>query len=529
MIRKAFFFVVIFLCSAAIAQITISKDSILARDSIVRLNELKFDNLKEKDYYLKYLKSKEINDAVHLLFYGKYENSNVDSIIRKIDEHVGILRSKMDKLSEKKKMKFLYTYIHNNFFDKYVELALFPDIFTNKEYNCLSASILYGYFLEKLRIPYEARLSNTHVYLVAYPKTLNIILETTNPVSQIGKITDDTKRQYVNQMRSLKLIGSDEFEKLTVDELFSKYYYKEEAVNMYEMVGAHYLNRAAGYLFKFSYSEGYNLILKGHVINPSYKTIFSILQTGVAILQQDVFKKPEDAEILGILSRFNNYGITNDMIIADFNNLSKTQLIEAKDTTLYINSYNKIINVINDSALKSNISEIYYDAMCRHYYKISKIGKSLEFAEKMFILNPNRDENEDILIEVLTNYIDQSDEVFNDKDVFDKIQTYVKYKPSIEKKTSFFGLFIVSYWINLADKEYSKGKMDEGDKYLEEFEKIITPEQAEKLYRLIQDVYVSGSFHYYKKYNNKKAKEYIERGLKILPDNYELNRRLKAL
>lgn len=530
MIRRYIVFIILFFITVSLtAQIKISKDTILSRDSLVRINELKFSNTNEKDYYFKYVKSKDINDAFHLLFYVKNDNSNVDSILKKLDEHVVILREKMMTYSEKKKMKYLYSYIHNIFFDKYVELALFPDIFSSKEYNCLSASILYGFFLEKLQIPYEARMSSNHVYLISYPKTLNIVLETTNPISKIALINDDFKREYVTMMREVKLIGSQEMEKFTINELFGKYYFEEDIANMYNMVGSHYLNQAASYINTFAYHEAYLLILKSHVINPDYKTIFSIIQIGAKILSQDGFKKPEDVEILGLLSRFTDYGITGDMIVSDFNTITQTQLINNSDTTMYQNSYNSLMYYASDSASKANISYSYNKALCLYWYQSFRLDKALYYIEKAFYINPNNKETEQLLVEVFLNYIDANKYNTSDyKNIYDKIESYIQVKPGLAENKN-FGMFRMYYWVDLVDREFSKGNMTEGDKYLNQFEKLSTKELTSKLSYDIQNIYIKGSFYYYKRYNNKKAKEYIVRGLKILPDNYEFKRRLNAL
>ena len=530
MIRKNIVFIILILITVSLtAQIKISKDTILSRDCLVRINELAFSNDKEKEYYFKYVNSRDINDAFHLLFYVRNGNSNVDSILKKLDEHVDILRVKMMKYPEKKKMKFLYSYIHNTFFDKYVELALFPDIFGSKEYNCLSASILYGFFLEKLQIPYEARMSSNHVYLISYPGTMNIVLETTNPISKIALINDDFKREYITMMREVKLIGSQEMEKFTVNELFGKYYFEEDVADMYDMVGTHYLNQTATYINKFAYQEAYRLILKAHVINPDYKTIFTIIQIGAKILNQDGFKKSEDAEILGLLSRFTDYGITVDMIVSDFNTITQTQLINNSDTTMYQNSYNSLMYYATDSALKANLSYTYYKALCLYWYQSSKLDKALNYIDKAFLINPNNKESEQILVEVFSNYIYANKNNTSDfKNIYDKIDSYLQVKPELaDNKT--FGLFRMYYWVDLIENEYSKGNMVEGDKYLDHLERILTIELISKLSYDIQNLYIKGSFYYYKRYNNKKAKEYIVRGLKYLPDSYELKRRLNAL
>lgn len=511
------------------AQFKINRDSILNKDSLVKYNNLKFANTNEEKSFKDFIDTKNINSGLKLLFYSKNESFNFDSIENVLNKHISVLKNKTTDLSEKKKIRVIYDYIHNLFFDKYSYYAMFPDIFINKTYNCLTASILYAYFLEKLEIPYEARLSNEHVYLLAYPGSFNIVMETTNPLSEISQITEKFKKEYINQLRELKLISQDEFSSLSVNDLFSKYYFQEDNVKFYDLIGSHYLNLSSLYIEKFNYYEAFKSICKSHLISPYYKTIYSIIVVGAEIIQKNQYLKNEDAEILAILSRFTDYGISNEMVYSDFKTITQNQLMEKNDTLMYSASYNSLIISINDTNLKSDISHYYFKSLSLHYLKLSDYENALSSIEKAFYTKSDNVESLMLLSDIFGAYFSKYYENQDNYDeMYERIQKYYLLNNEI-KNTKTLGSFRLYYWIYKSNIQLNKLNIAEADKYLSQFEKLLPSKQTSSLSFDIQNIYIKFSMYYYKKYNNKKAKEYISRGLKILPDNYELNRHFKAL
>lgn len=527
--RKSIFIILLLISFSLKAQFKISRDSILNKDSLVKFSDLKFANINEEKSFKALVDTKDLNTGLSLLFYAENNSANFDSILNELNNHVIVLKSKTTNLSEKKKIRTIYDYVHNLFFDKYTYYAMFPDIFKDRTYNCLTASILYAFFLEKLGIPYEARLSNEHVYLLAYPSSFNIVMETTNPLSEISQISEKYKKDYINQLRELKLISQDEFSSISTNDLFSKYYFQEDNVKFYDLIGSHYLNLSSKYLEKFNYSESFKSICKSHLINPYYKTIYSIIVIGAEIIQKNQYLKSEDAEILAILSRFTDYGISNEIVFSDFKTITQNQLIEKNDTLMYSNSYNSIINCITDTNLKSDISHLFYKSFSLHYLKISDYENALIAIENAFFIKPKNVETLLLLSEIFSAYFSKSsDDQENHDEMYNRIEKYYIANQEVNNAKT-LGSYRLYYWIYKSNIQLNKGNVTEAEKNLLQFEKLLPSKQISSLYYDIQNIYIKFSMYYYKKYNNKKAKEFILRGLKIFPENYEFNRHLKAL
>jgi tetratricopeptide (TPR) repeat protein len=264
------------------------------------------------------------------------------------------------------------------------------------------------------------------------------------------------------------------------------------------------------------------------VLSPFYKTIYTLIVVGAEKIQKDQYLKSEDAEILAILSRFTDYGISAEIIYSDFKVITQNQLIDKNDTLMYINSYKTIIQAISDTNLNADISHFFHKSLAIHYSKISNFEKSLNEIEKAFFIKPYNVETLLILSEIFNaNFSKNIDYRDNYDEMYSRIEKYYLFNQEI-KDAKNLGLFRLYYWIYKANIQLNKGNVAEADNYLNTFEKLLPSVQTNFLIFDIQNLYIKLSMYYYKKYNNKKAKEYIVRGLKVLPDNYELRRHLKA-
>ncbi len=113
----------------------------------------------------------------------------------------------IDTKSEVKKVKYVYDYVHKQFLKVYKLQNSFADIFSKGEYNCVSASALYAIIFTKLDIPFNIIEAPHHVYLVAYPQTFKILIETTSPEKGYYQFNDNFINQYVKILYNSKLIS----------------------------------------------------------------------------------------------------------------------------------------------------------------------------------------------------------------------------------------------------------------------------------------------------------------------------------
>ncbi len=138
-----------------------------------RLKHTRYFSTGEKDYFGLFLAtSSEINELDVIKYERDFNNFLED--IR--------MKTAVDGKPEKK-IKFIYKTTHNQYFKKYELQTGFAEIFRNGNFNCVTASALYGIILNKCNITFEVRETPVHVYLIAYPDKEKIKIESTDPAA----------------------------------------------------------------------------------------------------------------------------------------------------------------------------------------------------------------------------------------------------------------------------------------------------------------------------------------------------------
>ena len=183
----------------------------LMEDTAIFLDELTFNSSKEKSLFRAIYQNRS-EDYFSLIFMVKKAIYGSDIKIAKAKLLKKIVSFKHRKLKEKeaKGVKTIYKEIHSDFLKEYALKNHFNEVFEKGNYNCLSASFLYGYVLEELDIPYQINLLPNHVNLTTYPKTHKIILETTDPISGYFSYNIKFKELYVANLVTYNLINKVE-------------------------------------------------------------------------------------------------------------------------------------------------------------------------------------------------------------------------------------------------------------------------------------------------------------------------------
>ena len=331
--------------------------------SLVKFSDLSFKNDSEKNAFNQFGISKDKSDVFELLF-TSFDNMQVGEktkALQKIDNSVAELKKSTAGKSDAKKIKIAYDYIHKEFLKVYKLKNSFIDIFQTGEYNCVSASALYALIFSKLEIPYQIKELPTHVYLIAYPNSSKIVIETTSPTKGYYQFSNSFITKYVTFLYDSKIITKEELESSNTNDLFNKHYFSSDNVSIHELAGLQYSNFAIYFMddditdlvkakenaqkacFLFS-SEKHRYLLKSVLMN-------SIEKTG--------YDNSENIANLALLCRYNNLKdkeLNNDVIIYEFGRIIHAQLIKNSDFDLFEKSYNKIIVEIKDSLLKGEIT-----------------------------------------------------------------------------------------------------------------------------------------------------------------------------
>jgi len=438
---------------------------------------------------------------------------------------IDLSNKKFENKAEEKQLKLLFDLTHKNFFAKYREITNFDKIFEAKEYNCVTATALYGLILEEYSIPYSIKETPTHVYIIAYPVTKSIILESTAPKDGYYYPNDGNVQKAVNSLVELKYYTKDEVEAKGVRNIYNEFFYSKDEIDLKKLAGLQYYNEAIVSLSEEKYEDALNSIYKSELLYPSDKTEYLSLILLANILNKTDFKDVNDIKYL---TQYANLSIVEkDQIISAYNTIVNNNLFLESNVVLTDSVYHYLSGNLRDSTLMKDISEIHFSSFGRFYAQKSDYNRSLEYSTKAFEINPKNVNTQSLIAQSL---------VFNfqtragSPSTIKKMDEYMETFPFLKEHSLYQSLYFYSYAYN-AFNHIRADDIDKGLEYLEQMESLIEKFGDELKYDENQYgmVYAEVGAAYYREHKYKKAKDIIEKGLSIMPDHPELKIRLEIV
>ena len=185
------------------------------------------------DELIKLAFASELNGEEYQVLYGKFIQD-----VKQLN-----LESEAGDKSEKH-IKKIYQLVHDRFLKTYNRQAHFGDFEVNGEYQYLSATILYAYILETLKIPYQITQLPSHTYVIANPGTDNIKFETVESEKPFYLFDDQGKQKNVTELIKTNYIDQSYAIRVGVERAFDDFFYAKPDITLKEAVGLLYFNKA---------------------------------------------------------------------------------------------------------------------------------------------------------------------------------------------------------------------------------------------------------------------------------------------
>lgn len=501
------------------------------KDSLIKKSDLVYKNNEEKTAFEKTdLSNTENIIRLLLISHDKDNIYNDEKAIQQINDCVKNIRQDIISKSEIKKVKYIYDHVHKQFLKVYKLQNSFADIFSRGEYNCVSASALYAIIFTKLNIPFNVIEAPQHVYLVAYPQSLKILIETTSPEKGYYQFNDNFINQYIKSLYSSKLISKEEFDNNTPNQLFDKYYFSSKGLTLPEVVSLQYGNYAIYDMEQKKYSEAINEIKKAYFFNPYDRNKYILKSSLVYSIQNNKYDKKEHVEELALICRFNNGDdeeISNEKIKNEFLRLTENQLINNSNYELYTESYKTTLQEISDTSLRDQISYNYHFELSRLGYLNNKdTTYELPHLRAAYAINSKNANLQSIILSYLERQIKLTDEP---KTIIKILEINSRNFNFMLENTGFNGVK-ANCILELAYQNFAINEVNKGENYLKEFETLmINQKETHANDSFIEKAYAFAAGIYYKKGNIAKSKQALKTGLLYSPDNFGLKLRLNQL
>lgn len=497
------------------------------KDTLISFSDIKFDNENEKAlfdtlqnrddiYYftLSCYANPEMLDNPLLVYTTKYKNYCID------------LSSKLKNKTEEKFIKALYKETHSRFLKKYNEETTFEEIFTSGDYNCVTSSILYAVLLKKNDVNFEIKETSTHVKLVAFSKGKTINLETTNPVQGYMVYNQSFKERFVEYLKVQKLISANDLKEDGLDAVFDKFYFNNKNITLQQLVALQYYNNGICLMEKLEYSRGLSQFMKSYYLYPSEKVKYFIYSSLLNLITKANYFEQENWRYYGLLTRFNGSLVSEEQLKGEFGNITNKLLVEKTDTGTYTKAYKFIAPIVKDSSLLSYIHYLYNFEFGRYLLLSEKVKASVPYFEKAYQYQPENYQVQKILFEAFMTSVYSSN---RDNIPFEEIERFYTSYPKLSSNTKLIQVLFFAY-LSKAVECFDLEKMEDADQFLLKFENLRNQYSDIDLQQdLISETYTKPAAYYFKHNNNKKAREYINRGLRYAPNSYRLKESLRII
>jgi tetratricopeptide (TPR) repeat protein len=265
---------------------------------------------------------------------------------------------------------------------------------------------------------------------------------------------------------------------------------------------------------------------KSYFLYPSEKIKYLLQNSLVLSLSNATYMDEQDWKTYIYISRFKSDIITNEALNDEFLRITNKLLIDKGNLDLYTRAFHYIYERLSDSSLKASIEFNYYYSTARYYLMSAQLYKAFPYIESAFKLRPDNIEVQNIFVSCLYSRQNNAD---YDTSFFSDLENYYATYERLRNDSRVVGI-LASYYITQARAYYDSDEWKEGDVYLSKFESLMDQSDEDyDYYDMAEELYTQAAAHFYKLNNKKKAREYINRGIKYYPDSYRLKSSLQML
>ncbi|MFH0758451.1 MAG: hypothetical protein V2B15_14280 [Bacteroidota bacterium] len=490
-------------------------------DRLVYFSDLSFGSVYEEMVFAQIEKNQDVDlkdlflaiDVASESEAGRYK-AKLGAIINQFEQE------KIADKKEKKKVRIIYEGAHASLMTLYEEDALFPDLFRNGEFNCVTGTIVYSILFSDFDIPYSIQKGMNHVNLVVYPGSHTILVESTDAEKGVNALGISEKETYVDNLSRGKLIPQDKAVEGNISEIFMQYAFKESQIDEYELASRQYSNRGIFQFRELQYNKAFMDFEKAFYLKPCIELANMLLQSGWMVLHMSQYHTISDVELLIKMSRYREFGITDEDILSEFVRITEKVFKERHDLKNYEKGFNLLSKNLESKELIREISLVYYGVIIEDLLNDAKLNATLEYLDNLYELDPENKQIQilikDILISLfnsdLISPLEQKESLDYYRDKFPLV-----YEMPVMKLVDLGILLTTSeYW-------FSQKNPTKGSQSLAQFEmQIQFTKDVSLLSREISSAYQTAAFYYYNHGNIRKTREYLDRGIKVLPNSHSL-------
>lgn len=489
-------------------------------DALVSFDELTFSSLQERQVFLD-LNSGSTEYFKSLMAFSAIDSAQVEKWERSYNLRIAQFKALKRPKKDAKYVRKIYDFVHAEFLRKYENLAYFDQIFRTGVYNCVSACALYGLVFEDLGVPFVVKETPTHVYIIAYPDTDQIGIETTDPVGGFKTFSPGYKEAFISDLLSAKLIDQSELA-AGVNTVFDKYYFTDKELGLKELVGIQYYNHGISALNESDYPTAFKDFQKAYFFHPTEQITDVLTASGILTVSKLQYEVWEDVEMLVFLTKVDDPNIGNNEILGEFSRLMDKQLLNKNDTQFVHKAYKTLSGHVTDSLLQVELDYFYNYERGRMLFNRGNYRLALPFIKTAYAVKPNNFDGENLLVSTVNNALVSN--TFTSDEYIGLIEDLYVSFPHLSSNAH-LGSLRVGIYLEAMSDAYQNKDVTNAEKYQLMFENAVDEHNYRFQDYAVGKAYSQGITYYFRKGWYKSARALLNSGLKYAPDNSELKMR----
>ncbi len=424
---------------------------------------------------------------------------------------------KLDYKSPQKKVAMIQKYLKSKVFLKYELRAEFHQLYGEGTYNCVTGTAMFALLFDEFKIPYTVLSTHGHVYLIAYPDDENFIVESTTEDPNIYVFNKTFKENYVNMLVDRGTINMTDLNLRSVDELFESYYLKVERINLWNLIGVHYYNSALKFGGTGEYLEAFSQAYKANFFFDDSRSSFLIGNYLGSV--SNLLNEQEYTSLLYILTQHNPQSKKINRVAYNFYYEKLEMIYNDKPSDTAVNIViSRAKDCIKDSVL---LNDFLYEERLLALDHVSdwNIKKQLPIALEAYQYNSKNARLNALIAKLLMGDIDFE----KPREVIVKLDDIIEKYPELEQTES-INLGYCAIYGYQASTYFEKKDFANGELYLALFEKKIASCPSEFFVEtsVVEEVYKVAALAYAGKRNLARARELLDRGIVLNPENLKL-------
>lgn len=480
-----------------------------------------FETQFEQNSFQQYLDGESIA-PIDLLLSFNYTQRKTDLARKGVSAIIEKLEAKdIRQKSLKKQLKLIYKYVHSSTLKKYESPEYFNELFVSGTYNCVSASALYALVLDHFDINYIIKETPKHVYLVADPENLRILIETTMPQGGMLYYDEKSKRDFVSYMVRNKLISQREYESNSNDALFNKYFYeKDNDIDIYQLAALQYYNKGITLFDEKKFKSAAANFEKASLLYNSTSIQYMHSGSYGNLLDEQNTSKKFDGKVL---AKYINLNLNDAEVIqygvSELGYVINELLVNYPDIVRFKQYYHDLITNLSDSVETDEFAQLYYYQLGYYNYANQNFAGAFQNLAIAHLKNPHNINIKNLIHDTGLKhmFVDRQHE-----SLIDSFEYYFDIFPFLYDYNDYQTYYTYCYLKSIYD-HYDNNKIKEGAALLKRFEQVI----KEKPDVLFQDDHVERTFamicYYYLEHDYvTKAKKYADLSVYLLPSSHRL-------